>query len=106
MRRIELDTTLANGLRLKDPFWIASAQFSVTSMFTIWTDIRPAAITLKSSTRMDRNEPWKTRSPKHKTLDMLPRYGRSYYCDEPKSTDFYNYEETGQHLEAAKEQLP
>ena len=38
-------------------------------MFKIWADIRPAAVTLKSTTRMDRNEPWKTHSIKHKTLD-------------------------------------
>jgi dihydroorotate dehydrogenase len=106
MRSIELNVTLANGLKLEDPLWIASSHFSELAMLKTWSNIGPAAITLKTATRMDRSEPWKTRKWKLKTLEMLPRYGRSYYCDAPKSEEFYPYEETKEHLDAAKELLP
>ncbi|MGO9591572.1 MAG: hypothetical protein ACLP3K_16205 [Candidatus Acidiferrales bacterium] len=106
MRNIDLDITPSNGLRLSDPFWVASSHFSVPAMFKVWAKINPAALTLKTATRIDRNEPWKTTSIKEKTSEMLDRFGRSFYSDEPKSTNFYAYEDAKEQIQEAKRTLP
>jgi dihydroorotate dehydrogenase len=50
---ISLEITVVDALTLKDPFWVASAHFSEPSMFKIWAEIGPAALTLKTATKID-----------------------------------------------------
>ena len=106
MADIDLSTRLTNGLTLRDPFWVASSHLTQPSMLKIWTDIAPAALTLKTATLMDRNEPGKIPGGNRPTLDVLPRYGRSYYCDGLKTDEFHTYEECRDQLTEAKRILP
>ena len=105
MSEIDLTVKLANGLTLEDPFWIASSHLTQKSMLKVWKEIEPSALTLKTATKMDRNEN-KTPGGNRPTLDVLPRYGRSYYCDGLKKDEFHTYEECLDHLVTAKGILP
>jgi dihydroorotate dehydrogenase len=103
---ISLATRVVDGLTLKDPFWIASAHFSEPSMFKVWAEIGPAALTLKTTTKIDLAEPDKKRK-KGKIQELVGRYGRSYYSEAPKSEEFYPYSVTAEeHLARAKKELP
>lgn len=105
MSETDLITKLQNGLVLANPFWIASSHLSEPSMFKVWKDIEPAALTLKTTTKMDRAEPGKTTRGNRPTQDVLPRYGRSYYCDGLKMDEFHSYDECRSQLKEAKDVL-
>jgi dihydroorotate dehydrogenase len=75
-------------------------------MLDIWSEIEPAALTLKTATRMDRTEPGKTTRGNRSTMDVLPRYGRSYYCDGLKLNEFHTYDDCRDQLVSAKKLLP
>jgi len=106
MSEIDLTTKLRNGLTLREPFWVASSHLTQPSMLKIWREIAPAALTLKTATRIDRSEPGKTPGGKRPTIDVLPRYGRSYYSDGLKSDELHTYEECQNQLSEAKALLP
>ena len=46
------------------------------------------------------------RSVREKTQKILPRYGRSFYCDGPKQEELLTYEKTAELLNFAKGKLP
>lgn len=104
MNDVDLTTTIGNVIKLANPFWIASSHFSENqSMIERWHEIEPAALTLKTCTRKDRIET--KRSIRTKTAHLVPRYGRSYYCDGPKSKELKSYEENKDLLQKAKRLL-
>jgi dihydroorotate dehydrogenase len=103
---IDLTTNIGKLLKLREPFWIASSHFTEKeSILWQWAELEPAAITLKTCTCTDRTEKHK-RSIRRKTLDIAPRYGRSYYCDGPKSVELHSYEEAAKLFKDAREILP
>jgi len=69
-----------------------------------WEEFSPAALTLKTSDIDPKRED--TRSVREKTEKILPRYGRSFYCDGPKQEELLTYERTAELLKFAKEKLP
>ncbi len=92
---------------LTNPCWIASSHPSESiSTFRSWNEFEPAAITLKTCTRIDRNESGAKSSIREKTQSSLARYGRGYYCDGPKLKELKSYEEASSLLSEAKRILP
>jgi dihydroorotate dehydrogenase len=106
MPHIDLTTQVGSALTLANPFWIASSHYSENiAMLTSWREYEPAAITLKTCTNIDRNEPQKKRLIREKTQLFLPRYGRAYYSDGPKTTELKSYAEVQELLNSAKHVL-
>jgi len=101
MTHMDLTTRVGSGLTLSSPFWIASSHHSENvAAFRAWREFEPAAITLKTCTKIDRRE--QKRSIRERTQPFLPRYGRAYYWDGPKSKELKNYEEASELLAEAK----
>ena len=106
MSRIDLTTQVGSALSLANPFWIASSHYSEnTAILNSWTEYSPAAITLKTCTNSDRNEPEKKRLIREKIQGFVPRYGRAYYCDGPKLKELKSYDEVQELLDSAKRVL-
>ena len=102
---IDLTTHVGNVLTLNSPFWVASSHYSENeAVLKQWQDFAPAAITLKTCTKIDRTEQKKL--IREKTKAYLPRYGRGYYSDGPKTKELKSYEEAKQLLAAACDILP
>ena len=105
MAEIELQAVVGDVLKLREPFWIASSHFTEKeSVLKQWQDLEPAALTLKTCTNSNREE--QKDSIRRKTLAIAPRYGRSYYCDGPKSLELHSYDQTADLLTKAKELMP
>ena len=104
MARIDLTTRIGNWLTLANPFWIASSHYTENeAIFRTWRELEPAAITLKTCTKIDRAE--QKRSIRERTEHFLPRYGRAFYSDGPKSKELKSYEEAAELLAKAKQIL-
>lgn len=105
MAETDLTAQIGSALQLQEPFWIASSHFTEKeSVLKQWKEIEPAALTLKTCTNS--NRAGQKRSIRRKTLPLAPRYGRSYYCDGPKSIELHSYEQSSDLLIKAKELLP
>ncbi|MDX2152545.1 MAG: nitronate monooxygenase [Bryobacteraceae bacterium] len=105
MADIDLKAHIGTALQLEEPFWIASSHFTEKdSVLKQWKELEPAALTLKTCTSASREG--QKRSIRRKTLSIAPRYGRSYYCDGPKSLELHSYEQSADLLAKAKELLP
>jgi dihydroorotate dehydrogenase len=106
MSEIDLASPIGNFLTLNQPFWIASAHFSEKeSVIDTWADIRPAALTLKTSCKAP-IEVKETKQIRRKTTEFMTRFSRSYYCDGPKTKELITYERTAELLKYAREKLP
>ena len=102
--QIDLATAVGPALQLREPFWIASSHFTEKeSILDQWAEMAPAALTLKTCTNTNREKP--ERTIRRKTLDIVPHYGRSYYCDGPKSVELHSYAQTATLLEYANKKL-
>jgi hypothetical protein len=102
---IDLQAFIGGALKLREPFWIASSHFTEKeSILRQWREHKPAALTLKTCTNLDGQE--EKRPIRKKTLEIAPRFGRSYYCDGPKSIELHSYEQTAELLGIAKEMMP
>lgn len=104
MIHVDLTTKIGN-LELANPYWISSAHYSHReSVIEAWQEMAPAALTLKTSDINPKRE--EKKSVREKTQRILPRYGRSFYCDGPKHEELLSYERTAELLKFAKEKLP
>lgn len=106
MPHIDLTTHVGSALVLANPFWIASSHYSENvKMLNSWREYEPAAITLKTCTNMDRTELENKPLIREKTHRLLPRYGRAFYSDGPKTKELKSYEEAKELLDSAKQVL-
>lgn len=104
MIHVDLTTKIGDFFELANPYWIASAHYShKESVIKAWEDLSPAALTLKTSDNKPANE--SKGSVREKTQKILPRYGRSFYCDGPKHEELLTYEATSELLKFAQEKL-
>ena len=105
MSQVELAADIGNFLTLAHPFWVSSAHYShKDSAIRAWKEIEPAAITLKTSHR--RIEEEKKDLVREPTDPVIPRFGRSFYCDGPKQDELLSYEQTASLLKVAEKELP
>jgi dihydroorotate dehydrogenase len=105
MIHVDLTTKIGDFLELTSPYWISSAHYShKESVIEAWEEFSPAALTLKTSDINPERED--KRLVREKTQKILPRYGRSFYCDGPKQEELLTYERTAELLKFAKERLP
>jgi dihydroorotate dehydrogenase len=105
MIHVDLTTKIGDFLELANPYWISSAHYShKESVIEAWKEFSPAALTLKTSDIDPKKEDKK--SVRERTHKILPRYGRSFYCDGPKQDELLTYERTEELLKFAREKLP
>ena len=103
MSDIDLTTKIWPSLKLSSPFWIASAHYSENIyILRKWREYAPAAITLKTCTKMDRAEPELKPLLRERIQAPLPRYGRGYYSDGPKVRELKSYDEIEELLNEAR----
>lgn len=102
---IDLTTSVGGFLTLSEPLWIASSHLTSTKQVVqAWADLRPAALTLKTSKRVPKPEPGKP-TIREKLSPSVSQYGQSLYCDGPKDKEFLTYEATRELLDHALAQL-
>src|SRR5580704_13921644 len=105
MIHVDLTTKIGDFLELANPYWISSAHYSQQeSVIEKWEELSPAALTLKTSDINPERE--NKKSLRQPTQKILPRYGRSFYCDGPKQEELLTYERTAELLNFAKAKLP
>lgn len=105
MIHVDLTTKIGDFLELANPYWISSAHYShKESVIEAWREFSPAALTLKTSDIDPKRE--EKKAVREKTQKILPRYGRSFYCDGPKQDELLTYERTAELLNFAKGKLP
>lgn len=105
MIHVDLTAKIGDFLELANPYWISSAHYShKESVIEAWKEFAPAALTLKTSDIAPKKE--EKKSIRERTQRILPRYGRSFYCDGPKQEELLTYERTAELLNFAKEKLP
>src|ERR1700733_656736 len=98
LQNIDLAIPLLPDLVLREPFWVASCHFtSKESILKVWQNVRPAALTLKTSKRLSIKE-----DKKQIHYRLFPKYGHSTYCDGPKHEEFLTYEATSLLLDQAR----
>ncbi len=106
MSEIDLTSQVGNFLKLRHPFWIASAHYSENAaVVKAWSELRPAALTLKTAHKapIDKEA---TETTRHRTTESMSRLSRSFYCDGPKQKELITYEKAAELLKYAREQLP
>ena len=105
MSQVDLAVDIGGFLRLRHPFWIASAHYTEReSVLDAWVAFDPAALTLKTSHKTPAQE--KKKKIRRKTDVCLPRFGRSFYCDGPKHEELLSYDRTAKLLRYALKKLP
>jgi dihydroorotate dehydrogenase len=106
MPHIDLTTQVGPALTLVNPFWIAPSHYSENlAVLKSWREYEPAAITLKTCTKIDRTEGEGKRLIREKTRLFLPRYGRAFYSDGPKTKELKSYDEAQELVDGAKRVL-
>jgi dihydroorotate dehydrogenase len=106
MSEIDLTSQVGDFLKLRHPFWIASAHYSENeAVIRAWAEVRPAALTLKTAHRAPIDQET-TETTRHRTTESMSRLCRSYYCDGPKQKELIPYEKAAELLKFARAQLP
>lgn len=104
---VDISAKVFENFVLRNPFWVASAHYSDNeSAIRQWKSIKPAALTLKTSHKSPPQEVKHPDSVRQITAAMLPRFGRSLYCDGVKQKELLTYEATAKLLACARESLP
>jgi dihydroorotate dehydrogenase len=102
---ISLKPDVANLPSLSEPLWIASSHHTQNeAAIRGWKEIKPAALTLKTSKKSV--VPEEKDSIRKVLYPAVTRYGKSYYCDGPKQEELLKYDTTAALLKSGKETLP
>lgn len=104
-----LQSQVLTSLSLDDPLMIASSHWTSTdTAFRQLASVRPAAITLKTTSQKTGGDGQPGKGKARKKLRLRNPFGSAfaYYTDGPKDLEHWNLEATVRMTGAAREQLP